>query len=539
MFKQFRKDSVVLADLNKLTSAENYIEVIGNIIYRDFTGSAEKISSTDPQNVVSYNELALLMGLWIKNYCKKDYANDPSILMQQTDVLLNEYHNSLFFNYLPEVDPGKSLFEAFESGPLFKEAFFYSSTAGYDRQYIKILVQKYNDDADWLLSNKGIILAELPKFFLNIIRTVNTRLALNRSSRNHITAKDKVGSFTLSKKELAAGLKSGEAIINALTLLLDGSQNQSYNDIADFNLFVEKPIIRLGEDAYFIASPYHVGEALYEAPYYWMYADDAYRAIAAANRGKAAENLVYKNVVKLFGHENVFRNVNIKASRAKTVTDIDVIAYGEESAIIFQIKSKKLTLLSRKGDLDAIKSDFKSAVRVAKTQADQCIEALNHPDNYVFEMEGIESFPNKAVERYETAIVLLDQYPAISHQTHILFGDELKTTPIAFSIFDLETLIQFLKMPTSFLDYIRRRTLYSKQYRGANELQYLAQYLDRGLQEPEENEFIYIDPQYGQLMDSVQHQNNIAEIKSYPKVKSGRNDPCPCGSGKKFKKCHG
>jgi len=21
--------------------------------------------------------------------------------------------------------------------------------------------------------------------------------------------------------------------------------------------------------------------------------------------------------------------------------------------------------------------------------------------------------------------------------------------------------------------------------------------------------------------------------------KAGRNDPCPCGSGKKFKKCHG
>jgi uncharacterized protein YecA (UPF0149 family) len=25
--------------------------------------------------------------------------------------------------------------------------------------------------------------------------------------------------------------------------------------------------------------------------------------------------------------------------------------------------------------------------------------------------------------------------------------------------------------------------------------------------------------------------------RSQPKI--GRNDPCPCGSGKKFKKCHG
>jgi uncharacterized protein YecA (UPF0149 family) len=28
-----------------------------------------------------------------------------------------------------------------------------------------------------------------------------------------------------------------------------------------------------------------------------------------------------------------------------------------------------------------------------------------------------------------------------------------------------------------------------------------------------------------------------APVKAIPKV--GRNDPCPCGSGKKYKKCHG
>jgi preprotein translocase subunit SecA len=26
-------------------------------------------------------------------------------------------------------------------------------------------------------------------------------------------------------------------------------------------------------------------------------------------------------------------------------------------------------------------------------------------------------------------------------------------------------------------------------------------------------------------------------VRSHPKV--GRNDPCPCGSGKKYKHCHG
>jgi len=30
---------------------------------------------------------------------------------------------------------------------------------------------------------------------------------------------------------------------------------------------------------------------------------------------------------------------------------------------------------------------------------------------------------------------------------------------------------------------------------------------------------------------------NAPQVNDLPKV--GRNDPCPCGSGKKFKQCHG
>jgi uncharacterized protein YecA (UPF0149 family) len=37
--------------------------------------------------------------------------------------------------------------------------------------------------------------------------------------------------------------------------------------------------------------------------------------------------------------------------------------------------------------------------------------------------------------------------------------------------------------------------------------------------------------------------NAIREAKVIPVIsgqdKVGRNDPCPCGSGKKYKKCHG
>ncbi len=34
------------------------------------------------------------------------------------------------------------------------------------------------------------------------------------------------------------------------------------------------------------------------------------------------------------------------------------------------------------------------------------------------------------------------------------------------------------------------------------------------------------------------HHHAHAPVKN-PMRQVGRNDPCPCGSGKKFKKCHG
>jgi preprotein translocase subunit SecA len=43
----------------------------------------------------------------------------------------------------------------------------------------------------------------------------------------------------------------------------------------------------------------------------------------------------------------------------------------------------------------------------------------------------------------------------------------------------------------------------------------------------------------GALSETVQlnEGEKVVSISSDPKI--GRNDPCPCGSGKKYKKCHG
>jgi len=41
----------------------------------------------------------------------------------------------------------------------------------------------------------------------------------------------------------------------------------------------------------------------------------------------------------------------------------------------------------------------------------------------------------------------------------------------------------------------------------------------------------------GSAVSKASQPENATVVRAYPKV--GRNDPCPCGSGKKYKYCHG
>jgi preprotein translocase subunit SecA len=51
-----------------------------------------------------------------------------------------------------------------------------------------------------------------------------------------------------------------------------------------------------------------------------------------------------------------------------------------------------------------------------------------------------------------------------------------------------------------------------------------------------------IDIAFNKLNSEEQKYTPLAEFYNEPIIRApkvGRNDPCPCGSGKKFKNCHG
>ncbi|MBV8841955.1 MAG: SEC-C domain-containing protein [Bryobacterales bacterium] len=46
-----------------------------------------------------------------------------------------------------------------------------------------------------------------------------------------------------------------------------------------------------------------------------------------------------------------------------------------------------------------------------------------------------------------------------------------------------------------------------------------------------------LNPLFGDASSEEEREPEPEKPPALPKV--GRNDPCPCGSGKKYKKCHG
>ena len=39
------------------------------------------------------------------------------------------------------------------------------------------------------------------------------------------------------------------------------------------------------------------------------------------------------------------------------------------------------------------------------------------------------------------------------------------------------------------------------------------------------------------MLQAAQHKLRNPEVMKFHQIRLGRNEPCPCGSGKKFKKC--
>ena len=378
-----------------------------------------------------------------------------------------------------------------------------------------------------------------------------------------------------------------------------GTVNQDFNIYGDFNTFDASPIICVGDGRYLLLSTFSLTQSIYESPFYWMSADLAYRDTAFANRGKATASIAYEMMVRVFGPGRVFQDIRVMRNKGEAVTDIDILAFVGNKAVVIQAKSKKLTQLARRGSEERLRRDFKAAIQDGYDQATACRRALLNRRHKFVDNAGNELRLEESLDEAYLVCLTSDDYPSLNRQTaQFLTRKAGNPAPIAISLFDLDVLTFYLKDPFDFVYYQRQRTATADYYIAENEVALLAYHLSQRLwRDPKsDSDIVMLDASWAQFIDahfqaaqrqytlsdestilfnrwknnewlslgSISGSRNVIDAATFtkepwepdPKLdalsgrlkpgirfpadkKVGRNAPCPCGSQLKFKKCCG
>jgi len=523
----------ILTELKNLCSSNNILEAILILIFENLNSKIGNFRTRNTKKLLNTNEITYLIGLWAKN--KNNLVENnlgPNELAIRCEDLLNDLHKS-YLNSAPQLDPDKSTSEMFMNSISAIETTFYSGTGGYDYQFAYFFKDVYLFDRKWILENKGFSINSVLDFFIFFKSVFNYSINVNYGGQYSSQA------FYYSKNSyIFKKYPEFKKIISLISINANVKVNSNFEHFGDFNEYRAKPIIEY-LDFYLIPIPFLISEALFEAPYYWFLQDTNYKAIALKNRGNAAERIVTKLLRNKFNDADIYSNVFVKPSRRKILTELDVCIKHKTTLIIFQVKSKKLTQLSKRGNVDQLKRDFKLAVSDAYKQAKVSYQPIINNETKLVDQKGKLLIDPVGIKEIYSVCTLLDYYPSVKSHTLFNFFDS-DEIPIAISIFHLEIILEFMSNLEMFIDYIKQRVKYSKKIVADSELSYLKCYLEQGLTPRQGEDVTMLDVSYAQQFDSDYYMNLMFKYeRKLPLFFKGigRNDGCFCGLPKKYKFC--
>ncbi len=472
-----RPEQDIFNDLASLCLSPGYIHAIAHFCLRDqVVGYGDALRGEDLAKLFSFDrlirtEISTLIGLMVRG--PRDFARpDEATLgqyIERTETLLKELHEVLIEPVKSAVtaalaDPSKST-NPFTVAALLREAIFYGAESAYSSQYRDLSVLKYGRDDAWLTTNKGFSAAEAKKTVVAIHDVINDRLLETLKSFRGLPPDQwtMLSGFQFTAAEIVArsglSIVTVNAVITAFCFPDDG--NPTFAALHDFNAANAFPILKGADDKYILFLYGSMAEALYEAPFYWMAADKAYEATAAANRGLFAEEFTADRLSKVFGGARVLRNVDVweTKSRKKKISEIDTLVLFGDRAIVAQEKSKRLTLAARKGNDRQMQADFKGAVQDACDQAMLCSENLLGNSAIFTDADGNEIAIPSLGQVYPVCVVS-DHYPALSFQARQFLSHRATgaiNAPLVCDVFFIDVVTEFLESPLRFLSYLELR----------------------------------------------------------------------------------
>jgi len=509
----------VVDKIEALARQSGYIYTFCLILLRDLFFSPEDAAGINWHDHLNFQEITFLGGLIVKAEIdlRVPTEAESEARFEETYRLFEELHQKHHEYFRDELrkrvngdvipaDRTEDYRKTFGSGTMMTEPIFYGGSGAYDFQYLEFAARKYAADSKWIREHIGIDIPEMAHISRELKklheRKYNSHPPIERGEFSKLCAWAlSVFSFELADLQ-GFGADTVKAFLNAFSLIPGKLKSKPLQLPGQFNELQARPIVRLQDGRYLLPVGFNLTEAIYECPFFWMNSDSTYRDTMVLHRGVFAEAETANLLGKVFGASNVYTDVQVKESKGKTLTDIDVLAVVGNKAVIAQVKAKRLTELAKLGDETSLMGDFKLAVQEAYDQGLLSRRALLNKEARLFSSGQLVELDESIDDAY-LLCVTLDHYPAVMHQLDVYLTKQPDDPfPVAISVFDLDMLAFYLADPFEFAYYLRQRTVLSAYYKADTEMSLLGLHLKRKLFKEKEADFEVVESSFAQLVDA-------------------------------------
>jgi hypothetical protein len=494
--RRAQSEREVFADLAALCTSPGYVHALSFLAFRDnYIRYSDELKAEDMMHMFSpqrllRSEMTTLIGLVMRGAIRFDLPA-PSVVQEyvdRTDALLLELHHAMFGGSSFDEDSTAAGMDQ-EAPSLMREVIFYSGESAYVFQYRDLCVKKYAKDEEWVTKNKGFTMIEARSVF-SAVKEIQTRKLSERLGSLKSVPLEQwslMPAFLFTTREVSdlSGVSATrvESVLSAFTAPVDET-NPTFRSLHDFNVANSTPLLRSPNDEFLLFSPYSLGEAMYDSPFYWMNLDKSYVSTAMAHRGQYTEEFCAERLVVVFGERHVYRNVHIIDPKEKDLGEIDVLVIFGDRVIVLQAKSKRLTLEARRGNDRIIKDDFRKSVQDAYDQGFACARMLSDASlKFVEQTRGEIAIPRHAKETYLICAVS-DNYPALHFQARQFLTVKHAPRilpPLVTDVFGIDVMTEMLESPLRFLSYLNRRAQYDDKLIARDELTILSFHLRKNL----------------------------------------------------------
>lgn len=540
-----RTKQEIITRLESLTYHQGYIYSLVLMLQKDLFTPLGEVPKINPYKQLSFQEFGFLIGLMVKKPINLTFTSKENTEkdIRLTRKLFDELHwayNEPFGKRLAEKfkegelkNPKESFEDIFKSGELMTEPIFYGDSGAYDFQLWEFAFQKYQEDKEWL-SKKNVDIASLIKITQFLKFQAETKLAKLKKNKDFEKYCNQILDIFCFNLEKLTEFSKGEVkgFLNNFSVEA-GKINPEYKVPGDYNIIESHPVIKITENKFFIPISFNLSRSINESPFYWMLNDEEYMDFALTNRGKAVVNVAFEFLKPIFGKKNVFRDVKVYKSINKLLTDIDLLVLFRNKAVIFQIKSKRLTTLSRMGDDKSLEDDFEKAIQGAYNQGLLSRKAVLTKGVQFITETGEEIKIDEAIDEGYIVCLTSDDYPGMLMQAKTYLKRAADDPfPLLINIFDLDILAFYLNDPFEFLYYLRQRIDLYDYFLASGEIDYLGWHLKKKLFKIPGYDKVGIDNSFASYIDE-----NFPVLRGYhPALKKDIAKFGPDWSNRDFEK---